>query len=223
MKELQLTSDQTRLLEAYAIPQDELSGIKILEYKKAEFICIEGRPIYHLLLFLEGKAKVCFQAENGKSLLLCFYHAGGMIGELELIMNNNRAQTTVQAISAVKCIGIPFSHRRTLLTNIAFLNRIGAIIAHKLDRCTRNSAFIILYSLEARLCSYIEITNKDGFFQDKLTDIAELLGTSYRHLLRSLEKLCIRGILEKRDRGYFIVDYEALKRNGKGFYEPVEK
>lgn len=224
MKEIQFTSHQTRLLEEYQIPLDGLQGVKALEYEKGEFICIEGLPILHLLFVFEGKAKVCFQTENGKSLLLCFYHTGGMIGEIELMMSDPIAKTSIQAISAVKCIGLPLTqNRERLLSNTAFLHFIGTTLARKLDRCSRNSAHIILDTLQARLSSYIEITNRQGVFRDKLTDVAELLGTSYRHLLRVLEKLCVQGVLEKQAPGYFIVDYAALRKNGRGFYEPVEK
>jgi CRP/FNR family transcriptional regulator, putaive post-exponential-phase nitrogen-starvation regulator len=224
LKEIQFTSHHTRLLEEYQIPLDGLQGVKALEYEKGEFICIEGLPIYDLLFVIEGKAKVCFQAEDGKRLLLCFYHRGGMIGEVELMMNDNTAKTSIQTISAVTCIGLPLvQNRNQLLSSTAFLHYIGTTLARKLDRCSRNSAHIILDTLQARLSSYIEITNREGVFQDKLTDVAELLGTSYRHLLRVLEILCKQGILEKRTRGYGINNLAALKQNGQGFYDPVEK
>jgi CRP/FNR family putative post-exponential-phase nitrogen-starvation transcriptional regulator len=224
LKEVPWTSHHTRLLDEYQISLDGLNGIKGLQYKKGEFICIEGLPMIYLLFILEGKAKVCFQTENGKNLLLCFYHSGGTIGELELMMHDYRAKTSVQTISSVQCVGLPFTQNsEILLSNTIFLHHAGTSLARKLDRSTRNSAHIILDTLEARLSSYIEITNQQGIFQDKLTDVAELLGTSYRHLLRVLEKLCTKGILEKQARGYIIADNTALKKTGKGFYEPVER
>lgn len=220
LKMLPYTPDQAKISEAYAIPWDELIDVRIFEYEKNEFICMEGQPFPYLMLFLEGTSKVLFQVENGKSLLLCFYHSGGIIGELELMMDKNLAQTSVQAISSVKCVAIPLAqNRRTLLSNVAFLHFIGAVVARKLHRCTRNSAHIILYPLEARLCSYIGNTNRDGFFREKLTNVAELLGTSYRHLLRALEKLTVKGVLEKRTQGYFVLNPDDLRQIGKGYFE----
>lgn len=223
MKQVKIAPEQSKILEGYGIPANSLQGIAVLEYGKGEFICMEGHSMTHLLLILDGKAKVCFAMENGKDLLLCFYCVGGIIGDLELMMNTDKAKSSVQAITAVKCISIPFHSNRTVLqSNTAFLNRIGTALARKLNRCTKNSACIILYPLETRLCSYIETMNKDGFFTDKLTEVAELLGTSYRHLLRSLHSLCLKGILEKRGNGYYVNDARALHQNAKDFYRPVE-
>ena len=43
-----------------------------------------------------------------------------------------------------------------------------------------------------------------------LTNVAEQLGVSYRHLLRTLKSLCEAGLLEKRSVGYWILDEQEL-------------
>lgn len=223
MKQREITEPQKKVLESYGLSRYEIKEAAVLEYGRGEFLCIEGEALPHLLLILGGDAKVCATMENGKSLLLCFYHAGGMIGELEFMLNADKARTSVQAVTGVRGISIPFrSNRSVLRSNPVLLNHIGAALARKLDRCSKNSACMVSYPLECRLCSYILSTSKAGYFTDKLTEVSELLGTSYRNLLRALHKLCSEGILEKRERGYYIRSDSALHENARDFYEPVE-
>ena len=218
----EITSHQPRILEDYGFTSNELIDVSVFEYAEGEFICKEEQPIDQLLFLYEGNAKVCCNMENGKSLLLCFYHSGGLIGDLELMIDCHTAKTSVQAISRVKCVSVPVKlNQAALHSNIRFLNNVGSALARKLERCSKNSSFIILYPLETRLCSYIEAMCKDGSFRDNLTEIAELLGISYRHLLRSLQNLCADGVLEKGKTGYRIKDYAALHRLARNFYEPV--
>ncbi len=47
-------------------------------------------------------------------------------------------------------------------------------------------------------------------FDENLTEIAELLGTSYRHLLRTLSEFCERGILKKEGSSYIVTEEETL-------------
>ena len=71
-------------------------------------------------------------------------------------------------------------------------------------------------SLESRLASYIyafvnEENNEEFTFEESYSEIAELLGTSYRHLNRTLNKLCSDNILQKDGKKYIIKDIERLK------------
>lgn len=65
--------------------------------------------------------------------------------------------------------------------------------------------------LPTRLADFILNAAQDGLFQTNLTLCADLLETSYRHLLRMLRTLCENGILEKTQKGcYRILDQERL-------------
>jgi len=48
-------------------------------------------------------------------------------------------------------------------------------------------------------------------FNETLTEIAELLGTSYRHLLRTINNLINREVLKKDNYGYEIINEEILR------------
>ena len=74
----------------------------------------------------------------------------------------------------------------------------------------------MLYPLENRLASYILATVQDSEenylrFTGNLTEVSELLGTSYRHLLRTLSNLTSKGAIRKRSNYYEVIEIEILK------------
>ena len=96
-------------------------------------------------------------------------------------------------------------------------------LAKKLDYLCINSSTNLLYPLEKRLASYINtvaifMESPDGdeylWFNENLTYLAELLGTSYRHLLRTLNDLCTQGVIHKEKEGYRVVDKVHLSKIG---------
>jgi CRP-like cAMP-binding protein len=90
-------------------------------------------------------------------------------------------------------------------------------MSEKLKNGSNNSSINLLYPLENRLASYIlafaEISDdkiKKFIFKENYNEIAELLGSSYRHLNRTLNKFCSDGILKKNNKEYVIEDYKKL-------------
>jgi len=115
------------------------------------------------------------------------------------LMNENRIITEVV--------------REKLLNDAKFLRFICSSLGNKMDTSSRNGSINLLYPLENRLASYIMATREDGnrvVFNETLTEIAELLGTSYRHLLRTINNLINREVLKKDNYGYEIINEEIL-------------
>ena len=82
----------------------------------------------------------------------------------------------------------------------------------------------MLYPLENRVSGYILATserhNDNSLrFYGNLTEMAELLATSYRHLLRTLRDLIDKGILRKRSGYYEIMEVEILKNLSSELYK----
>jgi len=168
---------------------------------------------------MEGKVKISTTSSGGKTLLICFYQAEGIIGSIEAL-TDLPATATAQAVTDVVCIAVVIAPNRELLLNsLPFLRYLNTVLSVMFARSSKNNALNILYPLETRLCSYIALTQIDGVFREKLTETGELLGSSYRHLMRTLEALCIKGILEKEGRGgYRIADLPALKTMAEDYY-----
>lgn len=210
-----LSAEYASILAKYGLEDLSSADIHILRYKSGEFILQQGYPCPYVLLVLEGKMKVFNTVQSGRTLLFCYTATSGILGEVEFAANIDTAASSVQAVTDVSFIGIPRArYKNELKNNIAFMNVLSAALAQKLFRSSKNSVAAILHPLDARLCAYITMTKEGGYFNGKLTETAEMLGSSYRHLLRTIDNLCKKGVLEKSPKGYFIKDEAALKRIG---------
>lgn len=205
--------------------EDMTPWMELLLYKKNEFIVKSGEHIPYLLFLIQGKAKVFTSLSNGKSLLLCFYQEFKVLGDLEVV-DAIPAETNVQAIEDTCCVGISYPNvRKYLLEDTKFLRYVCSSLGGKLNRCSKNSSINLLYPLENRLASYIyatgeRITTKSSGnvgmektlirFHENLTEIAELLGTSYRHLIRTLSDFCDKGLLKKEGSSYLVTEEKVL-------------
>ena len=201
--------------------------MELVLFKKNEYICRENEDINYLFFFVEGKAKVYTTLSNGKSLLLCFYQEFKVLGDLEL-MNSQTASTNVQVIEDAYCIAISLEKAKSYLFNdVKFLRYVCASLSEKLNRCSKNSSINLLFPLENRLASYILVTGesidnnekKTIKFNENLTEISELLGTSYRHLLRTLNILCVKGAMVKKDNCFEVVDEMILRKLAADLYK----
>ncbi|WP_411168696.1 cyclic nucleotide-binding domain-containing protein [Clostridium sp. MB05] len=189
---------------------------EILLFDKRELIFKEGEEITHLMFFVEGKAKVYMTLKSGKLLLLDFYKELDTLGDLELI-TNDISSCNVEALDPCVCIGIPIRFlRNNYNKDINLLNFLCNSLGKKLKKSSKNSTINLLYPLENRVASYIisigiNKESKAFRFDETLTIISELLGTSYRHLSRTLNKLCDKKIICKKEDFYIILNYDKLE------------
>lgn len=191
--------------------------MKLYMFSKSDYICREEQYLDKMFFLVDGKAKVSKHLENGKSLLISFYTPFTIIGDVEFI-KNNVTDCSVQAIEDTYCIGISFDIVRSeLIKDCKFLIKICDYLGEKLTNSSNNSSINLLYPFENRLASYIVAfaniendANKKFIFKENYSEIAELLGTTYRHLNRTLNKFCLDGILEKNNKEYIIQDYDKL-------------
>jgi CRP-like cAMP-binding protein len=201
--------------------------LEIFKYSRNEHICKADEPLEYLFFFVEGKAKVYSPLSNGKSLLLCFYEPFKVIGDVEFI-KLERANSNVQVIEETYCVAIHFDViRKYLLEDSKFLKYMCNCLGEKLIRLSKYSSINLLYPLENRLSSYIlgvttvgEVKGESSIvFEGNLSEVSELLGTSYRHLLRTLNNLCSQGGIKKLNSGYEIVDINKLDELAGDLYE----
>jgi len=203
---------------------DKLLGINIsnclelLFFKKGEHICIDGEPIDYLLFFIKSKAKIYTALKNGRNTLICFYNPFKLIGELEII-KSEPAISSIHVVEDSYCLGIPIKIvNENLVKDINFMRLISESLGEKLKKLSKNSSINLNYPLENRIASFIiaskNTSKKNGkeilIFNENLMEVAELLGTSYRHLLRSLKALCEKKIIIKNEMHYEVLDYNKL-------------
>lgn len=204
-------------LNSFGIIIDDCSEIELFKYNKGELIFREGFPLKYLLFVVSGKAKVCASADNGRDLLLSYYVEEGIVGDVELMMDDYIASTTMVALTEFVCIALPYKlWSERLKTNNIFLNRIGRELAEKLLRCSNKGVETALYDGEKRLCTYIFQAASTDILDEPLTNIASSIGLSYRQMLRIFKALCEENILIKEEKTYRIIDRKALQ--DKGFF-----
>jgi len=215
MEKSKIQSYQVEKLNSFGIIIDDCSEIELFKYKKGEMILREGFPMEHLLFVQSGKAKVCAGADNGRDLLLSYYVKDGVIGDVELMMGEYVANTTLIALTEFVCIALPFKTWSELLkTNIIFLNKIGRELAIKLIRCSNKGVVTILHDGEKRLCTYILHATPNDILDEHLTNVASAIGLSYRQMLRILKSLCEENILRKEEKSYRVIDRKMLQSKG---------
>ena len=217
MQKTKLPPNCAQALFEYGLDEIDRSGAVLLRFERGEWFLQEGGAIEYLYLLLSGRAKVCMSEEGGRNLLLCYYISKGTLGDIELMMGRREAISSVQAVTPVTCIGLPLAiYKPILLSNLPFVLRISRGLAEKLHASVANTTEIILRPFEARLCAYLLQNAQNGVFSERLTDVAEQLGVSYRHLLRRLKALCECGVLEKHRGGYVLLNETELRKRAAG-------
>lgn len=210
---------KNKYIEKYDIDKiftfDIKNEMKLIMYKKNEFLCKEDEILEYLIFLTDGRAKSFVSLENGKNLLTCFYEHFQVIGDLETL-SMETASGSMQALKDSYCICISMEFvRKNLMEDAKFLRFICENLGKKLHRCAHNSSINSLYPLENRLAAYI-LKTSDGEeklkFEGNLTEVAELLGSSYRHLLRMLEAFCNKKYLKKQNGVYEVIDRENLNK-----------
>lgn len=197
------------------IQEELLEYCSIQVFEKGEYLCGVDQEATFFFFFVQGKAKIYTLLENGKKLLLRFYLPFHVLGDIEII-NQNKYKVFAEALTQCTCIAVPMKFAKAYgLKNPDFLLFLCQHLAEKLDTITHKSSINVLCPLEVRLASYIfESHNpRTNTFevQSNYSDLAELLGTSYRHLNRMLIQFADKGILEKNKKVIKIIDMAALK------------
>jgi len=216
-------------LESYQIKQlfhpDTIQQMTMLQLQPGDILVNSGDTLQTLYVQVDGKLKITNVLPNGRTLLLRFCQPISLIGDVELV-NGEQAIVQAEAVSEAKLLAIP--HRilqENDMKHPPFLQYMLEQVCHKLNTISLSASMNVLTSVDSRFASYLlSITNhsehlrfKRGELETtKLTEIAELLGTSYRHLNRVIKTFIERGIIEKHYSEIVIRDVEALKQLSNG-------
>lgn len=209
-KEFERFWRETQLVRAN-VSNETFALLQPCVFHAGEYLYTEGEATDMLYLMLEGSCKVFKLLENGKSLLLCLYDDVQVLGEFELF-SDPVAKSNVQALRETYCYALPLEkYRAQLLADNLFLQFVLRQTCAKVHRNNNNTARNLLYPLEQRLAAYILKTQDGGRFFANYTMLAEYLGCSLRHLLRTLHTFCTRGLLQKAARGYLLSNTAGLQ------------
>ncbi|MGG4143498.1 cyclic nucleotide-binding domain-containing protein [Paenibacillus algorifonticola] len=197
-----------------------LPHLTLYSFEQEELICGQGETPQHMFVLVKGKIKVYTNSPEGKTLIISFKTPLEVIGDVEYI-RGTEFLNTVEAVSPVIMIGV--QHR--------WLNKHGRdyapLLRFLLEKITRKFYFKansmslnVMQPVEVRLASYflsVSYDESDAQFKgelstDNLKDVANLIGTSYRHLNRVIRRFCEEGLVERTKQWIVIKNKDALSK-----------
>jgi len=201
--------------------KDMLKYAQLHFYEKDEYILEAESELQYYYLLVDGKIKISYLFENGKSMFLKFYKEFNTIGDLELL-KNIPIRCNIDAIEDTYLVAIPTDIlRKKYLNNIKFLHHLIDSLSEKLYATINNSSYNFVYPLINRLSSYLveHITDKDYIIlSSSFIEIAQFLGTTYRHLNRTFKELETEGIIKCENKTVYILDENRLRELSKNLY-----
>lgn len=188
----------------------ETKKLDLYSVQKGEFIVHHLVPLENLYFLLSGKAKIKMTHENGKVSLIDFISAPSYIGELTLLGVEDSPKDVIAHTNGV-LLAVPLKENQTrLLENASFMHDLAVFLGKKALHRTETLTESLNLPFSTRLARFILMTEEEGFYFEKHTEVAEYLHVSYRHLLFVLHEFTKEGLLEKASRGYKIKNYTAL-------------
>lgn len=190
-------------------------------YEANEAILNEGEQMPALLYLVDGKIKATGSVGNGRSLLLRFSHPLAVMGDIEFV-RHIPVQSQITAVSECLFIAVSFQYlRKYEMDNAAFLRHLLTHVTYKLQTNTAASRVNLLAPVDQRFASYLmSVMEGNHFALDMqaatVSDLAELLGTSHRHLNRVIKHLAEAGIIERERRTIRVLDAAALEQLSEG-------
>lgn len=208
----------------HTFPESLQERIRLYQFEKGERICTEGEELTQMYFLVKGKLKIFTVSAEGNSRLLRFKNPLDIVGDVEYL-KRNRVFNTVEAVTDGSVLGISYDDITRLAYDYPpFLQFLLHEVTHKFYTESNASTLNHLNSVETRLASYFlstATTEKSTLFYQEmkttnLKDIADLIGTSYRHLNRVIKDLCEQGILEKTGKRIYIKDHDLLRDRAHG-------
>lgn len=190
-------------------------------FKSGENILESGEKLEYYYFFVDGKIKVYYPFENGKSMILKFYKDYNTIGDLELL-RDIPIVCSIDAIEDTFMIAISsVVLRENFFDNIKLLHHLVYSLSDKLYGTINNSSYNFVYPLINRLSSYLleNLADKDYIvLNSSYLEIAQFLGTTYRHLNRTLNEMELKSIIKRDDKIIHILDINQLRELSKNIY-----
>lgn len=195
------------------------SAMHLYRFRAGENIFNEGETLSHFYFLVEGQVKAYRTFYNGRVSVVELSKALDVLGEVELVGARNTT-IAVQATCECYCLGFAMAEcRDALLQDNKLVIFVARRLGERLRSISRHQAMNASYTAEESLALYITRTKHGDMFTERLTEAADYLGVSYRHLQRTIAKLCAEGVLERVKGGYRILRQDRLYELTKGMQE----
>ena len=161
---------------------------ELLVFDRDEYL-IRVTEVSRYFYFLISGRVMCFSYANSERFgCVGYLQPVAMLGESASLWNE-LPTANVKALSECTCIAISFQlYRPVLMKDLRFLQSVCQVQASRLKK--DGLVYALIEPLDTRLAKFILQNSHEDLFTFKLNDCAEILNTSYRHLLRTLKKFC---------------------------------
>ncbi|MFD0824190.1 Crp/Fnr family transcriptional regulator [Neobacillus sp. M.A.Huq-85] len=224
MKEIKNQEQLNDFLQMYELEhifnENLLPYLSLFHFDQGENICSQGDTAQYLYVLVKGKLKIFTNSVEGKTLILSFKTPLEVIGDIEYVQNIHFINT-VEAVSPVTLIGIHHHWLKKYASDYSpFLQFLLKIITEKFHLKSNSMSLSLMYPVEVRLASYLLSVSYDEtnspmnkqLSSVNLTDTANFIGTSYRHLNRVIQKFCEEGLVERNKGSITVKDREGLRK-----------
>ena len=199
---------------AHALPPLAAYPLEAVRFASGDTLAGAGESARRLCFVVQGLATVHNRMENGGAVLLREYSGVQTVGELELLMEYPVHTSEVRATTAGAMLVVPLTDdvRNRIAQDAPLLRYLGQIVARKLERSNRIASQDRLYPVAERLAAYLLYAQRIRQTEINLTRLSELLGASYRHVLRTLRAFTDEGWVAHESHGYRVLNASALGR-----------
>lgn len=198
------------VLASYGLHPDDF---QILTFLPGDKLFDDGNTMTYIYFVLSGSAEVRMYSKTGKCLNIIRMKPDDIIGDLELMLERRQPDLSVQAITKMVCVALPYSYcLEEVKKNIEFSNRVGVELSKKVLRNTAHLFHASCSGAKERLAQIIYEENRDGIYRGPATDLATKAGLSYRHTLRVIKELEEEGIISVEGKTYTVMDMDRLER-----------
>ena len=203
-------------------PEQVQRSMQLVSLAGGERLLSQGDDPQTLYLLVEGKLKISMLSPEGKRLILAFKSSFDLVGDIEYVQKCPLINT-VEAVTATQVIYIPYKVlRKEMADNALWLQFLLETITRKFAVKSQAMNFNLLYPVDARLASYLlsMTPTQPKLDSTSLIDMADLIGTSYRHLNRVLQQFELAGWITKKRGKITILDRTSLlTQAGQNIYE----
>lgn len=203
-------------------PPAVIEAMHIEHHAAGSRLFSQGDAAEHLYLLVKGKLKISMLSPEGKRLILAFKTPFDLVGDIEYVQKCPFINT-VEAVTELVLLRIPHhALDHEMSGNSLFQQFLLETITRKFVTKAQELNFNLLYAVDVRVASYLlsMTPDKSRLESPSLVDMADLIGTSYRHLNRVLQKFELAGWIQRNNGKIDLLDRDALfNQAGHNIYE----
>lgn len=200
-----------KLIEQFHIKDcfESMTGLsfELVNFSEDEYMIREGEQPDSIFFILVGSVKL-FSCSVKKDFGVVVMNKG-MIGDAEFV-TGSAATRSAQVMGDALCMRISTrTCRHRLMSDRTFLRYLAQQLAEKLTlNETSTVDMTSRLTTEEKLYDYLKLSSVDGRITESLGTISEIMGVSYRHLIRMMNALMDEGKLThgKRKGAYFLAE-----------------